>query len=221
MINILIISPEITKGMKSIGPKLLLPLRKNLTLIEYQISQLQKIKPSKITLNIGFEAERILKTLYRYKSINYLINTNYIDTNEGNNLIKYIEDHKPNNLLVFGSGILIKNNPIKKEHLNSFCQIFVLNKPKNNFRIGCSDLDNIEYLFYDMPEPWSEIFYLNNDAISLLLSTNKKIFEQMYLFEIINFLLSKNIRFTKTYINKTNIMKIQNFKDLNTAKLFI
>jgi len=43
----------------------------------------------------------------------------------------------------------------------------------------------------------------------------------MYLFEIINFLLSKNILFTKVYLNKSHVMKINNSKDLNKAKIFI
>jgi len=221
MINILSISPEITKGMKSVGSKLLLPLRKNLTVIEYQISQLQKIKPSKIVLNIGFEADKIADVLFRYKTIDYLINKDYDNSNCGENLITYLHKYKPENLLVFGSGLLIRNHPIKKEYLNNECQIFILNKSKKNFNIGCSDLDDIQYLFYDMLESWSEIFYLNNEAINILLNIDKKIFKHMYLFEIINLLLKNNIKFKKTYINKNNIMKIQNLKDLKTAKIFI
>jgi len=72
-----------------------------------------------------------------------------------------------------------------------------------------------------MLESWSEIFYLNNEAINILLNIDKKIFKHMYLFEIINLLLKNNIKFKKTYINKNNIMKIQNLKDLKTAKIFI
>lgn len=221
MIDILLISPEITKGMKSIGSKCLLPLRKNLTVIEYQISQLQKIKPSKITINIGFDAEKIKKTLNRYKTINYLVNKNYQDTNQSDNLISYIKKNSPKSLLIINNGILIKNNIISKKYLSGECKIFLLNKFKNNFEIGCSETKKTEYLFYDMPEPWSEIFYLNEEAISLLAKYDSEIFSQMYLFETINFLLQKNVNFKKVYINKTHISKIQNLKDLQSAKNFI
>lgn len=223
MIDILLISPEITKGMKSIGPRCLLPLRKNLTVIEYQVSQLQKIKPSKITLSIGFESEKILNTLHRYKTINYLINDKYAATNQAINLISYIKKHKPSQLLVYSSGLLIKNNIILKHQLyqNNSCKLFILNKSKHNFDIGCSDMKNPDYLFYDMPEPWAEICYLNQRAIEVLSDCSESSVEQMYLFEIINLLLQKNISFDKIYINKTNIMKIQTMKDLPTAKLFI
>jgi hypothetical protein len=220
MIDILLISPEITKGMKSVGSKCLLPLRKNLTVIEYQISQLQKIKPSKITINIGFDADKIRKTLNRYKTINFLVNNNYEQTNQSSNLISYIKQNNPKSLLVINNGILIKNNIISKTYLAGSSKIFLLNKTKNNFDIGCSETENIEYLFYDMPQPWSEIVYLNEKTIDLLLNYDAKVFEQMYLFETINFLLQKNIYFEKIYIDKKNITKIQNLKDLHSAKIF-
>jgi hypothetical protein len=221
MIDILLISPEITKGMKSIGSKCLLPLRKNLTLIEYQISQFQKIKPARITLNIGFDADKILSTLNRYKTINYLINPKYATTNQAINLISYIKEYKPSQLLIFSSGLLIRNNIIAKSNLTGDCKLFILNKDKHNFDIGCSNMKNPDYLFYGMPEAWSEICYLNSQAIKILSEYPSQKLEQMYLFEAINLLLQKNIIFDKIYLNKTNIMKIQNMKDLPTAKLFI
>lgn len=222
MIDILIITPEITKGMKSIGSKCLLPLRKNLSVIEYQISQIQKIsKQSVITINIGFDSEKIISKLYRYRSIRYLINDQYDNTNQGNNLLLYIHKYKPKNLLILSSGLLLRENAIQKNDLQKECKIFMLNKPKANFSIGSSLSKDLEYLFFDMEEPWSEIAYLNEEAIDLLLNNDQKIFDQMYLFEIINFLLSNNISFTKTYLNKSNIMKINNSKDLNKAKIFI
>lgn len=223
MIDILLISPEITKGMKSTGPKCLLSLRKNLTVIEYQISQLQKIKPSKMTLNIGFEYEKILRTLYRYKTIDYLINEKYDTTNQASNLISYIKKYNPSQLLVYSSGLLIKNNIIIKNELyhNGSCKLLILNKNKHNFDIGCSNMPNPDYLFYDMPESWAEICYLNRQAIEVLADCKESTFEQMYLFEAINVLLQKNIVFDKIYINKSNVMKIQTMKDLPAARLFI
>jgi len=222
MIDILIITPEITKGMKSVGSKCLLPLRKNLSVIEYQISQAQKItKQARITINIGFDSEKIISKLYRYRTIRYLVNNQYDNTNQAKNLLLYIDQYKPKNLLILSSGLLVKENTIEKIHLQAECKIFMLHKQKNNFPVGSSISKNLEYLFFDMDEPWTEIVYLNEDAVNILSSCDKNIFEQMYLFEVINFLLSKNIEFTKVYINKGNVMKINNYKDLNKAKVFI
>jgi hypothetical protein len=222
MIDILIITPEITKGMKSVGSKCLLPLRKNLSVIEYQIAQAQKItKQSHITINIGFDSEKIISKLYRYRTIRYLVNHDYNNTNQAKNLLLYIDQYKPKNLLILSSGLLLKENTIEKTHLQAECKIFMLHKHKNNFSIGSSMSKNLEYLFFDMDEPWTEIVYLNEDAINILSTCDRNIFKQMYLFEVINFLLSKNIKFTKVYINKGSIMKINNYKDLDKAKVFI
>lgn len=222
MINILIISPEITKGMKSIGSKCLLPLRKNLTVIEYQIKQAQKItKQHNITLNLGFDHEKIRDSVYKYKNINYLINKKYEETNQGNNLILYIHEQNPKNLLILSSGILIKDGIFDKKFFQEQSVLFMLKKHKDNFTIGATPSSDIQYLFFDMEEPWSEMVYLNEEAINLLKSHNPQTFEQMYLFEIINFLIEKNIQFDKRYVNKSQIMKINNLKDLQKAKTFI
>jgi hypothetical protein len=221
MSNALIICPEITKGMKSVGSKSLVKLKRNLTVIEYQISQLQKIRPLSITLSIGFDAEKIQQTLYRHRSVRFITNNQYINTNHGKSLIEYIDKYQPKDLLVISSGILIKNNLISKRYLHNNSKIFILNKSKNNFSVGCSSSPDIQYLFYDMPESWSEIVYLNNEAINSLQSYDPAIFHQMYLFEIINMLLTKNLPFDKIYIKKNDIMKINNLKDITSAKNFI
>jgi hypothetical protein len=222
MIDILIITPEITKGMKSIGSKCLLNLKKNMSVLEYQISQAQKInKISNITINIGFDYDKIISKLYRYKNINFLINNEYEHTNQAQNLITYINKYRPKNLLVINSGILIKDKIIDKSFLNNESKIFMLNKPKKNFTIGSSLSTNLEYLFFDMEQSWSEIVYFNNLAIDTFLSCDSAMFKQMYLFEAINFLLQKNIVFKKIYINKNNIMKINNAKDITSARIFI
>jgi hypothetical protein len=97
----------------------------------------------------------------------------------------------------------------------------MLNKPKHNFSVGSSISNNLEYLFFDMEQPWAEIVYLNSEAIDILVNQDTGMFDQMYLFETINFLLQNNIKFEKIYLNKNNVMKINNSKDLSKAKVFI
>jgi CTP:phosphocholine cytidylyltransferase-like protein len=221
MTDILIICPEITKGMKSSGSRALLPLKNKLTLIEHQIKQLRRLRPSDITINVGFEAEKIQQKLQRYKSVRYLLNKEYKTTNQAKNLIEYIHVHNPKDLLIISSGVVIKNNFIYKKHLTGHSKVFVLPGTKNNFDIGCSPDKELKYLFYGMMESWTEIFYLNSLAIDKLKRKNKFLFDQMYLFEIINLLTEDSVVFDKIYTKKTDIMKIQNIKDLKTAKKFI
>ena len=60
----LIIIPEITKGMKSIGSKALLPLNTKNTILDYQIKSIKLMnRQSKIYLSTGFQNNKGTFTL--------------------------------------------------------------------------------------------------------------------------------------------------------------
>lgn len=224
MINALIIIPEITKGMKSIGSKSLLTIKKNKCVLDYQIDAIKNIdKNIKITIATGFESDKIIELLKSYKDIDYIYDANYINTNQAQSLKMYLEQHKDiDNLLLVSSGVIFKPSCITKTMLKEYSKLFVLNKHKENFTLGCSTHSNIEYIFYDLPDLWSECVYLDNKALDYL----KKFIlpgnvQQMYIFELINELLNNKIIIHKQFINKKNIIKITNQKDLNKAKTFL
>lgn len=224
MINALIIIPEITKGMKSIGSKALLTIKKNKCVLDYQIESVKNIdKNIKITIATGFESEKIIELLKSYENIDYIYDDNYIKTNQAQSLKRYLEKNiNINNLLLVSSGIIFKQPCITKSMLKEHSKIFLLNKQKENFTLGCATNSDVEYVFYDLPELWSECLYLDTEALNWLkkfiLSGNV---EQMYLFELINELLNNKIIIQKQVINKKNIIKITNQKDLNKAKTFL
>lgn len=223
-INAVILIPEITKGMKSIGSKSLLKIKHDKYIIEYQIEQLLNIhKHINITVATGFDHDKIIKIIDRYNNINTLYNPNYENTNFGRSLELYM-DKNPNikNLLIIGSGILFKKNSLLANHLKHESKIFILDKPKHNFDIGCGPGTDLEYLFYDLPNMWTECVYLNESAIEKLKTIIKsKPIEQMYIFEIVNDLVSHNINFDKEFVSKSNFLKITSIKDLGKAKVFI
>jgi hypothetical protein len=97
-----------------------------------------------------------------------------------------------------------------------------LDKIKENFSLGCSQQEKIEYIFYDLPELWCECVYLNLEAINTIkYAILHNQVNQMYLFELINKAINLEQTFEKEHINKKNIMKINTYKDINKAKLFI
>lgn len=224
MINAVIIIPEITKGMKSIGSKALLKIRQAMV-IDYQIDQLLEInKNINISIITGFDNERITKHIKKtYSGVNVLYNENYAETNQVKCLSLLLEQKKYSNLLIISSGILFKKNSIKSLWLKDTSKIFLLDKPKVNFNIGCIDNGtDLEYLFYDLPVLWSECVFLNKEAmITLRDIIDSPNIEQMFLFEIINQLISRDIIFDKVSIKKNDILKICNLKDLAKAKSFI
>jgi hypothetical protein len=125
------------------------------------------------------------------------------------------------NLLVITNGVLFKNNPFKSKINNNLSQIYCINKPKTNFDIGYIGDTSIEYLFFDLPNKWTECVMFNQEALSLIRNIDKQKISQMYLFEIINLLIEKKIIFNIQTSDKKYFMKINNAKDISKAKVFI
>lgn len=222
MDNVFILVPEITKGMKSIGSKALLSIKNSTSVLEYQINQIRKFhKKCRIFIGTGFESDKIKSLLEKYNNVYFIDNINYDSTNQSKLFPLLFHKFSINNLLVISNGILYRNNPFVFDKNTS--QLFVLDKPKNNFAIGCCESEQVNYLFYDLPILWSECVYFNTETIEQIKDiTTLKNINQLYLFELINTLIERyHTNFNKTFIKKTNIMKINTLKDIPKAKLFI
>jgi hypothetical protein len=222
MLDILLLVPEITKGMKSLGSKALLSIKNSTIVLDYQIQQLKKIDPNaNIFIGTGFESDKIKKAVSQYSKVHVLENKNYASTNQAR-LIKLFIDNKLsyNDLLIVSNGILFKNSCLK---YGGGSKIFLIDKPKTNFNIGCNDSDMVNYLFYDLPTPWSECVLFESKAVEHISDIcNSQNIDQLFLFEIINILIEKySISFDKNFISKKDIMKINTAKDISRAKLFI
>lgn len=219
-ISALIIASEVTKGMKSIGSKSLLKIKNSILVIEHQIKELKKqYKNIDITVATGFESDKMLKALNNYNNINFLYNNKYQVTNQAKSIIDYIDNKLPTKLLIISSGILFKGHFLVTGK-NS--RIFMLDKPRSDFTIGCNMENGASYLFYDLPHRWSECAMINRDDLSMLkkISQNKNL-EQLYLFEIINLLSDSGSIINKVDMPKQQIMKIANIKDLSKARSFV
>lgn len=220
LLNSVVLVPEITKGMKSIGSKALIPVDKNKCIIDYQIEYLQKkYKNNHITIITGFEKDKIQKRTHKYKNINYVDNPDFESTNQGKALSVYLKKYNPQNLLIISNGILLR----EELELNE-CEstIFVLQKHNSDYTIGLNKTEkNTSYLFYDFPTPWAECVFLNRIAIDTLNEKLKqKNISQMFLFEIINYLIDNNCTFKTQTIKNQNICKITTIKNTKKAKSF-
>ena len=93
----LIIMPEITKGMKSIGSKALLPINTKNTILDYQIKSIKLInRQNKIYLSTGFQNNKVKKVADRYKNITSIYEPDYENCNEAKHVINYIKYTKYN-----------------------------------------------------------------------------------------------------------------------------
>lgn len=219
-INIIITAAEITKGMKSVGSKSLLKLRNSVPLIEYQIKWLKKFYPkSTIYISTGFESDKIQKIAQQYQNTEIIYNPDYKNTNQGRGIMQCLDAGQLDNALILNSGIMFKHI-FTADGESSV--VYLLNKPKTYFEVGCHNLESVDYLFYDLPQKWSECVYLGHTAIhKLKILRDKNSMDQLYLFELINLLIDAGENFSSAIIPKQQIMKVTGLKDLSKAKAFI
>lgn len=214
--NTIIVAPEITKGMKSIGSKALLEVNKK-SILDHQIHYLNRYYPhNHICIATGFEHDKIKKRTSRYHNVSYSFNPEYESTNQGKSIELYLKEYDPTNLLIINNGILFNSKLFIPEEST----MYAFKKTKPGFNIGFNELgSNVYYVFYDLPKPWAECIFLDNNTIQKLkfIISRKKI-SQLFLFEILNLLIDSDTKLTSTIINQKDILKINNHKDLNKLK---
>jgi hypothetical protein len=216
--NAILLVSDITKGMKSIGSKSLLPINKNLTVIEHQIQYLKKFyNPINIYVCVGFEHEKIIKITNKYNNV-YCINHDAYETdNQVGGLVHCLKNIDMSNAFVINNGVLLLDKlPIDLK----FPNIFITSKsPKTHFEVGSSSSTDTKYLFYDLPNKWLECIFLNSESIYKILEISQKThYRKLFLFEMINLLIEHEIKIRTTNIKNNLPIKINNIKDLSTAK---
>lgn len=221
--NIVLLIPEITKGMKSIGSKSLLPINKTETIIDYQIKYIKKFyKDSDIYVLTGFEGDKIAKKIHRYNNVKIIYNDKYEQSNHVDSLLKYIDSYVPNNCLIINNGVLLKEK-LQIDKNNSTA--FTLSKNKDGFFVGVNlehnSHNNISYLFYGLDQQWVECVFLNKSAINKIMEINKRQkLSNLFLFELLNLIIENGCSLISQEINKKNILKINTHDDLKKTKGF-
>lgn len=227
-----ILSYDITKGMKSIGPKGLLKSNRSTELINCQI---QNIKDSNIDINIvvGFGAEKLKKRICQTNecSIKTINNNLYESTNHGYALELVLKDYNHAQYagcIIINDGVLFSNK-LKKillntQTINNPKIVYIQSESKNKkdtFHIGCSmtEHDNIQHMFFDLTNNlWTEIVYFDNHTLSKIQDMYSIKMRNMFLFEILNKSIDMGIEYNAIKVKSSDILKINGAKDSNKIK---
>lgn len=222
-----IFAHEITKGMKSYGSiGLLKSSNKTKELIYYCVKYIKGAIHSKnIFVLLGFEEDKLIKKIKEYNLItedNTISNIEYIEKNQGYAfklaLTKILQNSQNiNGVLFFNSNSIIKKLPT---YSTKESWILIDKKIKTpRYNIGCFiDEDNyVKHLFYDLGDKyWAEAVYFTIEDLKKMYSQMDVLYyDNMFLFEIINTTIEKQLLNIKAiYNNKTsNIIKITGLKD--------
>lgn len=228
MIEALIINSEIMKFNRSFGSKSMLDINGSYKIIDQQIKTIKKInKNIKITISAGHQFENIRNYVTKYKNVT-TNNNIYKSINEGYSLKFFFEQQKIcdiKKLFIINGSILLKNNNIKISlNKKQKSTIYLLKGDKVNFDLGCGTDINPSYIFYGLDYKWAECILLDEQDIQIMknILDSKFSVNNMFTFEIINTLFEmKKIPIHTEYINKNNILKIQDISDLKRAKYFV
>lgn len=227
-----ILSYDITKGMKSIGPKGLLKSTRSTELINCQI---QNIKDLNIDINIivGFGAEKLKKRLCQLEDCNIkTINNNlYESTNHGYALELILNDYnhaRYTGCIIINDGVLFSNK-LKKILLNTQTLdspkiVYIQSESKNKkdtFHVGCSmtEHNNVQHMFFDLTNNlWTEIVYFDSSTLSQIQTMYSTKMRNMFLFEILNKSIDLGIEYSAIKVKSSDILKINGAKDSNKIK---
>jgi len=224
-INSCIFSYEITKGMKSFGPKGLLKSKKSKELINCQIKTVSDFVNQTYVI-VGFGSDKLIKKISTMKGIIILKNDNFKSANEGYALSLLLNNYQHDTgdgLLIISNGLLLNFAKIKFDKSKIF---FTRKKTKHDFNIGCvfdESNNHLENMFYNINDNvWCESVYLCNKEIQILKRYMQTIdIKNMFLFEIINNSIKYGAEYSGEFIPTSKILKIQSTKDSNKIKEFI
>lgn len=223
-----IFSYEITKGMKSIGPKALLNSKKAKELINYQIDSI-KDKNIDIYVILGFGLDKIKKKIGHQK-VSVIPNYLYESTNDGYALelmLQKFDASKYVGCIIINSGILfhqcIKTDimgALKNKNNKSKIYYFNHNKRTNDFPVGLTIMNSlVQHMFFNLGDNiWNEIIYINNETMIKYKEIYNQSMRNMFLFEFINLSIDLGINYGPIKVKYNNVVKITGTKDANKIK---
>jgi len=210
MIDVVLLCSGIAKGMKSYGPRSIVPIGKtNKPFILHQIASIKKQKPrANIYIVVGFNSKKI-KTIIEdeYDNVNFISHENYEKENNGGALLEALKVIN-NKCFIFDDGVYCSSLYNSKQSY-----IPILNKFNKKFNIGSISQDNnVINLFYDLPNNWAEFFFLTKEDLLKIKNIVDDKMRNMFLFEVLNYLIDKDIKFLHSEIENKKVDKIINHK---------
>ena len=201
--------------MKSYGPKCLFPTSKNRTILERTLTNVKKVFPySEIIVIVGFEADKIIKTLPSY--VRVVENQLYEQTNIVESLRLALNNCIHDNVLIIHGDLIFNIYTLNDITSEGSCAIVDTQDRFGNNEIGVNIFDNkITNFSYGLSSKWAQIIYLTGnelDSFKNLCSQRDK--NKMYMFEILNMVIDQKGSIQAREPKGMQIVEIDSLKDL-------
>lgn len=216
-LSIIILNSTPGYRMKSYGPKCLLKINNNISILEYQISILKNVYPnSEIVVTVGFEADKIIKK--QFKNIRFVENQLFDTTNIVEEIRLALNNIETEDVLIVYGDVIFNTHAIEgltKENTSCTVQSNKISEED----VGLTIVDNkLSIMSYGITPKWGYIVYLTGYELLLFknLCSNKEN-NRLYPFELINIILERQ-QAKIGCINPphSEIIKIESIKDIKS-----
>lgn len=205
--------------MKSYGPKALIPVGKNISLIEKQIKQIWSVYPeAEIIIVVGFEADKIRRSLSKYK-IRFVFNPIYDKTNVLYSLGLGLQATICNEVLIVYGDLVFNKHAIKS--IRGISKVVAEDKgffAKNEVGLTIQNKQVTNFSF-GLETKWAQIAYLTDRELSLFKEISlRRDTSQWFGYEGLNYVIESGGKLRATKPRLMDIFEIDRIKDLKKIK---
>ncbi len=215
-IDIIIPAAGLGKRMKSYGPKPLINIKKNLTIIDNQLRLFKKYLPeARIILVSGFQSDLLMNQTP--DDIIKIENEKYDRTNVVRSIGMGLRASTQDVLIVYGDLIFNHHCINSMDYNNS--SVLIGNGIMKTNEIGCiaNNKGMLENMMYDLPSKWGQIAFFKGRELDMLkrVCWNENNYK-MFGFEAINKIIDDGGKFKCVQNPACKCIDIDNSKDLNS-----
>ena len=218
-ITVIIPAAGLGKRMKSYGPKPLIRIRREKTILQNQLKLFNQVfRNPTIILVCGFQAEKLMDE--SSSDIIKVENEFYEETNVARSIAMGLRATTGKNVLVSYGDLVFNKEAIECLDYRS-SSISVSENQMGEDEVGCivNKRGHLEHMMYDLPLKWNQLLYLQGAELEKFkkIVYNKKN-SKLFGFEIINKLINAGSRIKCTQHPKVRVIDVDTSKDTETAK---
>ena len=210
------------KRMKSYGPKSLIKLDNNTTILERQVSIVSKVFANYTGVIVcGFEAEKLFSKVP--KGFIKIENELYLETNVVRSIAMGIRAVDAKNVLVIYGDLVFTKEAISEIDYSS-SSMSIIGTDRDDEEVGCVIGKDglLQHMMYDLPQKWSQIIFLKEKELELFkkIAFNKKN-KKLFGFEAINKVIEEGGQIRCALHKDINVIDVDTSKDLAAAKTMV
>jgi hypothetical protein len=215
-LSIIILGGSMVYRMKSYGPKSLIKLSNQQTIIENQISVISLAYPDcEIILTTGFEADKIVKN--RPQNIRLVENQLHESTNLLEEIRLALNNCVNDNVLIINGEMIFNLEAIDNITKDDISTVIIDSKglmPDEEVGVTVVN-DRVSIFSHGISPKWCNIVYLTGKELKFLKCiANDRDKNKLYLFEALNLVIDKRGGFRSSEPNNLQVNKIESSKDI-------